>query len=71
MILALSIAVPVEIFMIVAFSIDRAKISKWSASATALGIAILIGSIIGIAMLSIDFCHKWSGYWAVISFGEL
>ncbi|CAG9320600.1 unnamed protein product [Blepharisma stoltei] len=65
MILALSIAVPVEIFMVVAFSIDRAKISKWSASAIALGIAILIGSIIGIIILSIDFCHKWSGYWAV------
>eukprot|EP00358_Blepharisma_japonicum_P006710 CAMPEP_0202940370 /NCGR_PEP_ID=MMETSP1395-20130829/486_1 /ASSEMBLY_ACC=CAM_ASM_000871 /TAXON_ID=5961 /ORGANISM="Blepharisma japonicum, Strain Stock R1072" /LENGTH=1151 /DNA_ID=CAMNT_0049634821 /DNA_START=1761 /DNA_END=5216 /DNA_ORIENTATION=- len=65
MILALAITIPVEIFMIVAFSIDRTKAPQWSAAAVTLGFAILIGSIIGIVMLSYDFCHKWSGYWAV------
>ncbi|CAG9320588.1 unnamed protein product [Blepharisma stoltei] len=65
MILALAITIPIEIFMIVAFSIDRTKAPQWSAAAVTLGVAILIGSIVGIVMLSYDFCHKWSGYWAV------
>ncbi|CAG9320578.1 unnamed protein product [Blepharisma stoltei] len=67
MILALAIAIPVEIFMIVAFSIDRTKAPQWSAAAVALGVAILVGSIVGIVMLSYDFCHKWSG---LASYGE-
>ncbi|CAG9335119.1 unnamed protein product [Blepharisma stoltei] len=29
-----------------------------------LGIAVLIGSVIGIVILNVDFCHNWSGYWA-------
>ncbi|CAG9326216.1 unnamed protein product [Blepharisma stoltei] len=64
-ILALAIAIPIEILLIIAFSIDRNKAPYWPAFATALGTALIIGSIIGIVMLSYTFCHEWSGYWAI------
>ncbi|CAG9324923.1 unnamed protein product [Blepharisma stoltei] len=64
-ILALAIAIPIEIFMVIALSIDRTKAPAWTAAAVALGITIIIGSIIGIVMLSFSFCFEWSGYWAV------
>mmetsp|Transcript_7943 Transcript_7943/g.7811 ORF Transcript_7943/g.7811 Transcript_7943/m.7811 type:complete len:386 (+) Transcript_7943:560-1717(+) len=64
-ILALAITIPIEILLIIAFSIDRNKAPYWPAFATTLGIALIIGSIIGIVMLSYTFCHEWSGYWAV------
>ncbi|CAG9320609.1 unnamed protein product [Blepharisma stoltei] len=65
MILALAITIPVEVFMIVAFSIDRKKAPIWPAIGVIVGLAVLIGSIVGVVMLSYDFCHEWSGYWAV------
>ncbi|CAG9312681.1 unnamed protein product [Blepharisma stoltei] len=64
-ILALLIATPIELFMISAFAIDRSKAPMWSIAAVIVGISVLIGSIIGIVLLNIDFCFEWSGYWAI------
>jgi len=64
-ILALAITIPVEIFLIIALSVDRSKAPALTAGAIAFGVLILIASIIGIVMLSFEFCYEWSGYWAI------
>ena len=63
-IVAVAIAIPYEVLLIFMFS------QRWNKAALrTIGIIFLIvvtgGSIAGIIILSIDFCFKWSGYWAI------
>jgi len=64
-VLAVAIAIPVEIYMIICLAMDRAKAPVLAASAVAMGAVVIMGSIVGVVMLSVDFCHQWSGYWSV------
>jgi len=64
-VLAVAIAIPVEIYMVICLAMDRQKAPVLAASAVALGIVVIMGSIVGVVMLSVDFCHQWSGYWSV------
>jgi len=64
-VLALGIAIPVELFLTIALCVDKTKAPVLPAGAIAFGISILIAAIIGVVMLSFSFCHEWSGYWAV------
>jgi hypothetical protein len=64
LLVALAIAIPYEILLIVLFSKDWKK-----PLLRTLGILLIVvvvgGSIAGIIILTLDFCFKWSGYWAV------
>ena len=63
-VLAIAIAFPVEVFLIVAFSKDKEKHPVLFYFAIALAVLIIIGSFIGVFILTFKFCFEWAGYWA-------
>lgn len=63
-ILAITIAFPVEMFLMIAFSRRREEQPVLFYVALVTVIAITIGSFIGIFILAFKFCFEWSGYWA-------
>ncbi|CAG9319790.1 unnamed protein product [Blepharisma stoltei] len=64
-VLALGITIPIEIFLSLVFSTRRIKTLGLLVTVTSIEIIILLGSPIGIIMLSNIFCSEWSGYWAI------
>ncbi|CAG9335115.1 unnamed protein product [Blepharisma stoltei] len=60
-VLAVLIGVHLECAMIAFMETGRILMNIF---ALLLGIAVLIGSVIGIVILNVDFCHNLSGYWA-------
>ncbi|CAG9311880.1 unnamed protein product [Blepharisma stoltei] len=63
-ILSIAIAMLIEVYLIIAFSIDKKKTPYMAASGILVAATILFGSIIGTVWLSYKFCHDWNGYWA-------
>jgi len=56
-----AIAIPLQIYMILCFD-RRSLILK--VSGIILGALVILGSIVGIVLLTFDFCQQWSGYWS-------
>ena len=64
-VLAISIAFPVEMFLMIAFSRKREERSVLFYSAITTVVGITIGSFVGVFILAFEFCFQWSGFWAV------
>ena len=63
-IVAIAIAIPFELLLIVLFSKSWNK-AVLRTVAIVLVVVVVGGSIAGIIILTLDFCFKWSGYWAI------
>lgn len=63
-VLAIAIAFPVELFLMIAFSRSRAKSPELVYPAFIAVLLITVGSFIGVFILAFKFCFEWSGYWA-------
>ena len=63
-IVAIAIAIPFELLLILLFSKSWNK-AVLRTVALVLAFVVVGGSIAGIIILTLDFCFKWSGYWAI------